>query len=115
MLSGKRKAVTAVKDLSFELHQGETLGVVGESGSGKTTVSRLVTRLLEADAGAVDVDGKDLLACSPSELRGMRKHIQMVFQDPMASLNPRKRVVDLIAQGPIVHGEEPEKARARAR
>ena len=115
LLSGKRKAVTAVKDLSFELHQGETLGVVGESGSGKTTVSRLVTRLLEADAGAVDVDGKDLLACSPSELRGMRKHIQMVFQDPMASLNPRKRVVDLIAQGPIVHGEEPEKARARAR
>ncbi|MGR3563790.1 MAG: ABC transporter ATP-binding protein [Heliomarina sp.] len=115
LLSGKRKAVTAVKDLSFELHQGETLGVVGESGSGKTTVSRLVTRLLEADAGAVDVDGKDLLACSPSELRGMRKHIQMVFQDPMASLNPRKRVVDLIAQGPIVHGEDPEKARARAR
>ena len=115
LLSGKRKAVIAVKDLSFELHQGETLGVVGESGSGKTTVSRLVTRLLEADAGAVDVDGKDLLACSPSELRGMRKHIQMVFQDPMASLNPRKRVVDLIAQGPIVHGEDPEKARARAR
>ncbi|ASM74471.1 MULTISPECIES: ABC transporter ATP-binding protein [Roseobacteraceae] len=115
LLTGKRKAVVAVKDLSFELHQGETLGVVGESGSGKTTVSRLVTRLLDADAGAVEVDGTDLLACSPRELRGMRKHIQMVFQDPMASLNPRKRVVDIIAQGPIVHGEDPEKARARAR
>ena len=115
LLSGKRKAVVAVKDLSFELHQGETLGVVGESGSGKTTVSRLVTRLLEADAGAVDVDGKDLLACTPRELRGMRKHIQMVFQDPMASLNPRKRVVDIIAQGPIVHGEDPDQARERAR
>jgi peptide/nickel transport system ATP-binding protein len=115
LLSGKRKAVVAVKDLSFELHQGETLGVVGESGSGKTTVSRLVTRLLEADSGSVDVDGKDLLACSAAELRGMRKHIQMVFQDPMASLNPRKRVVDIIAQGPIVHGEDPEQARARAR
>ncbi|MEQ5871481.1 ABC transporter ATP-binding protein [Sagittula sp. NFXS13] len=115
LLTGKRKAVVAVKDLSFELHQGETLGVVGESGSGKTTVSRLVTRLLDADAGAVEVDGTDLLACSPAELRGMRKHIQMVFQDPMASLNPRKRVVDIIAQGPIVHGEDPEKARARAR
>jgi peptide/nickel transport system ATP-binding protein len=115
LLTGKRKAVVAVKDLSFELHQGETLGVVGESGSGKTTVSRLVTRLLEADAGAVEVDGTDLLACSPRELRAMRKHIQMVFQDPMASLNPRKRVIDIIAQGPIVHGENPQKARERAR
>ncbi|MGJ8547643.1 MAG: ABC transporter ATP-binding protein [Sulfitobacter sp.] len=115
LISGKRKAVVAVKDLSFELRQGETLGVVGESGSGKTTVSRLVTRLLEADAGAVEVDGTDLLACSPPQLRAMRKHIQMVFQDPMASLNPRKRVIDIIAQGPIVHGEDPEKARARAR
>ncbi|MEP2921543.1 MAG: ABC transporter ATP-binding protein [Sulfitobacter sp.] len=115
LLSGKRKAVVAVKDLSFTLHQGETLGVVGESGSGKTTVSRLVTRLLDADSGAVEVDGTDLLACTPSEMRAMRKDIQMVFQDPMASLNPRKRVVDIIAQGPIVHGEDPEKARARAR
>lgn len=115
LLSGKRKAVVAVKDLSFQLQQGETLGVVGESGSGKTTVSRLVTRLLDADAGAVEVDGTDLLACSPPELRAMRKHIQMVFQDPMASLNPRKRVIDIIAQGPIVHGEDPEKARDRAR
>lgn len=115
VLTGKRKAVVAVKDLSFELHQGETLGVVGESGSGKTTVSRLVTRLLDADKGAVEVDGTDLLACTPSELRAMRKHVQMVFQDPMASLNPRKRVVDIIAQGPIVHGEDPDKARTHAR
>jgi peptide/nickel transport system ATP-binding protein len=115
LLSGKRRAVTAVKDLSFKLHKGETLGVVGESGSGKTTVSRIVTRLLDADQGAVELDGKDLLACSPRELRAMRKHIQMVFQDPMASLNPRKRVVDLIAQGPIVHGVPPERAREQAR
>ncbi|MGR3803120.1 ABC transporter ATP-binding protein [Marinibacterium profundimaris] len=115
LLSGRRKAVTAVSDLSFELHQGETLGVVGESGSGKTTVSRIVTRLLECDAGSVEVDGKDLLACSPRELRAMRKHIQMVFQDPMASLNPRKRVVDLIAQGPIVHGTDPALARENAK
>ena len=115
LLSGKRKAVTAVKDLSFVLRKGETLGVVGESGSGKTTVSRIVTRLLESDAGAVQMDGTDLLACRPRELRAMRQHIQMVFQDPMASLNPRKRVVDLIAQGPIVHGMDPAEARARAR
>ncbi len=115
LLTGKRKAVTAVKDLSFELRRGETLGVVGESGSGKTTVSRIVTRLLEADTGAVELDGKDLLACTPRELRRMRQHIQMVFQDPMASLNPRKRVVDIIAQGPIVHGANPGKAREKAR
>ncbi|GAA6201492.1 ABC transporter ATP-binding protein [Aquicoccus sp. SU-CL01552] len=115
MLSGKRKAVTAVKDLSFELRQGETLGVVGESGSGKTTVSRIVTRLLECDQGSVELDGTDLLAATPKELRALRQHIQMVFQDPMASLNPRKRVVDLIAQGPIVHGANPAKAREQAK
>lgn len=115
LLSGRRKAVTAVKELSFDLHQGETLGVVGESGSGKTTVSRIVTRLLKCDAGSVHLNGQDMLACSSKQLRAMRKHIQMVFQDPMASLNPRKRVVDLIAQGPIVHGAEPEQARDAAK
>jgi peptide/nickel transport system ATP-binding protein len=115
LLSGKRKSVAAVKDLSFALHRGETLGVVGESGSGKTTVSRIVTRLLEADGGALELDGQDLMTCTPRELRRMRQHIQMVFQDPMASLNPRKRVVDIIAQGPIVHGADPEVARAQAR
>lgn len=115
LLTGKRRAVTAVRDLTFQLHKGETLGVVGESGSGKTTVSRIVTRLLSADTGAVELNDTDLLACSPRELRAMRQHIQMVFQDPMASLNPRKRVVDLIAQGPIVHGQDRETARTRAR
>lgn len=115
LLSGKRKAVTAVKDLSFELRQGETLGVVGESGSGKTTVSRIVTRLLECDQGSVELNGTDLLAATPKQLRALRKQIQMVFQDPMASLNPRKRVVDLIAQGPIVHGTDPAKAREDAK
>ena len=114
-LTGRRNAVTAVKDFSFELRQGETLGVLGESGSGKTTVSRLVTRLLEANSGAVELNGKDLLACTARELRPMRKYIQMVFQDPMASLNPRKRIVDIIAQGPIVHGEDPKAARTRAK
>lgn len=115
LLTGKRSAVPAVKDLSFELRQGETLGVVGESGSGKTTVSRIVTRLLEADSGKVDVNGKDFLSASPREVRAMRKDIQMVFQDPMASLNPRRRVVDLIAQGPIVHGVPKAEAHAKAR
>jgi peptide/nickel transport system ATP-binding protein len=111
----RRNAVVAVDDVSFELRKGETLGIVGESGSGKTTVSRCVTRLLEADGGSVRIGESDVLKASRRDLRALRRDIQMVFQDPMASLNPRKRVVDLIAQGPIVHGEDPEKARARAR
>ncbi len=115
ILTGRRKAVAAVKDVSFELRRGETLGVVGESGSGKTTVSRIATRLLDADTGRVELDGSDLLACNARELRRMRRHIQMVFQDPMASLNPRKRVVDIIAQGPIVHGARPREAARKAR
>jgi len=115
LMGGARRAVKAVDTLSFELRRGETLGVVGESGSGKTTVSRIVTRLLEADRGAVEIDGKDLLACTPRQLRAMRRDIQMVFQDPMASLNPRKRVEDIIAQGPIVHGADPRAARQKAR
>ena len=114
-LSGKRDPVMAVKDLSFQLRRGETLGVVGESGSGKTTVSRIVTRLLESDSGEVRIDGRDLLSASRSELRALRKDIQMVFQDPMASLNPRRRVVELIAQGPIVQGVARDAAHARAR
>ena len=115
MFSGKREAVVAVNNLSFELRRGETLGVVGESGSGKTTVSRMVTRLIECDQGSVELDGKDLLSATPKELRALRQHVQMVFQDPMASLNPRKRVIDLISQGPIVHGTDPEKAREDAK
>ncbi|MEM6438868.1 MAG: ABC transporter ATP-binding protein [Pseudomonadota bacterium] len=113
--SGRREAVTAVDRISFDLRRGETLGVVGESGSGKTTVSRCVTRLLQADGGRAELDGRDILGAGARELRAMRRDIQMVFQDPMASLNPRKRVVDLIAQGPIVHGAEPEAARAKAK
>ncbi|GLU29549.1 ABC transporter ATP-binding protein [Brucella sp. NBRC 12950] len=115
LFSAKRSAVPAVKDLSFELRQGETLGVVGESGSGKTTVSRIVTRLLQADGGSVNLNGRDFLSANTRDVRTMRKDIQMVFQDPMASLNPRRRVVDLIAQGPIVHGVPKKQAHAKAR
>ena len=113
--SGKRAGVRAVDDVSFDLRRSETLGIVGESGSGKTTVSRCVTRLLECDSGRASLDGRDILHLSAKALRAMRSEIQMVFQDPMASLNPRKRVVDLIAQGPIVHGADPAEARAKAR
>jgi len=115
LFGAKRNEVVAVDDVSFVLRKGETLGIVGESGSGKTTVSRCITRLIEPDGGSVKLGDTDVLSASRSELRALRRHVQMVFQDPMASLNPRKRVVDIIAQGPIVHGEDPEKARARAR
>lgn len=115
LLGGRRAPVIAVRDLSFQLRRGETLGVVGESGSGKTTVSRIVTRLLAADAGEVRIHDGDLLSASRAELRALRKDIQMVFQDPMASLNPRRRVIDLISQGPIVQGVARETALARAR
>ena len=114
-LSGRRRAVVAVDNISFELRKGETLGLVGESGSGKTTVSRCVTRLLKADGGRAELNGRDILNASGQALRAMRCDIQMVFQDPMASLNPRKRVLDLIAQGPIVHGTPAKEARAKAR
>jgi peptide/nickel transport system ATP-binding protein len=115
LFSKRRNAVTAVDDVSFELRKGETLGIVGESGSGKTTVSRCVTRLAVSDGGAVMLGDVDMLAANRRELRALRRHIQLVFQDPMASLNPRKRVVDIIAQGPIVNGENPGVARERAR
>ncbi|QIE56172.1 ABC transporter ATP-binding protein [Pikeienuella piscinae] len=115
LLSGRRKAVPAVNEVSFDLRRGETLGVVGESGSGKTTVSRCVTRLLEADGGKAELGGRDILHADARTLRAMRSEIQMVFQDAMASLNPRKRVVDLIAQGPITHGMNPALAREKAR
>ncbi|WP_299362756.1 ABC transporter ATP-binding protein [uncultured Paracoccus sp.] len=115
IFGGRRKAVVAVDQVSFDLRRGETLGIVGESGSGKTTVARCITRLLDADGGRVTLDGRDILSASGGDLRAMRADIQMVFQDPMASLNPRKRVVDLIAQGPIVHGTPPRAAREQAR
>jgi peptide/nickel transport system ATP-binding protein len=113
-LANRRETIAAVKDVSFHLHEGETVGIVGESGSGKTTVSRMVTRLLEADRGSVELAGRDLVRLSTREMRLMRKEIQLIFQDPMASLNPRKTVLDLITQGPIAHGEAPKRARESA-
>jgi peptide/nickel transport system ATP-binding protein len=113
-LANRRETIAAVKDVSFHLHEGETVGIVGESGSGKTTVSRMVTRLLEADRGSVELAGRDLLGLSAREMRLMRKEIQLIFQDPMASLNPRKTVLELITQGPIAHGEASKRARENA-
>ncbi|WFU78269.1 ABC transporter ATP-binding protein [Bradyrhizobium sp. CIAT3101] len=111
---GAQTEVAAVKDVSFEIRRGETLGLVGESGSGKSTIGRLVMRLTDADAGVVRIGELDFSRARGAHLRAARKHIQMVFQDPFASLNPRRRVGRIIADGPIAHGVPAAQAFARA-
>ena len=111
---GLGREVAAVKDVSFEIRRGETLGLVGESGSGKSTIGRLVMRLVDADSGEVRVGELDFTRSRGRALREARKHVQMVFQDPFASLNPRRRVGRIIADGPIAHGVPAAQAFARA-
>jgi oligopeptide/dipeptide ABC transporter ATP-binding protein len=97
-----KKYMKVIDDLSFELKKGEVLGLVGESGCGKSTTARLVLRLLEADGGAVYFKGEDILKLKSGELRKLRSKLQIVFQDPFSSLNPRMKVFDLIAE-PLRH------------
>ncbi len=109
------RRVEAAKNVSFSIRQGETLGLVGESGSGKSSVARLVMQLIKADGGSVRLGDTDLTLLRDRALRNQRKRIQMVFQDPFASLNPRRKVGRIIADGPIAHGEAPDQALQRAR
>jgi peptide/nickel transport system ATP-binding protein len=109
-----QREVAAVKSVNFEIRRGETLGLVGESGSGKSTIGRLVMRLTDADAGVVRVGELDFTQARGTGLRAARKQIQMVFQDPFTSLNPRRRVGRIIADGPIAHGVPAARAFARA-
>ncbi len=111
---GSANVIHAVKGVAFEIHRGETLGIVGESGSGKSTVARCVARLVAADAGEIRVGNTDFGRLTHGALREARKRIQMVFQDPYASLDPRRTVGNLIAEGPIVHGTPPAAAWQRA-
>ena len=85
-------AVRVVDGVSFSIRRGETMGLVGESGSGKSTVARMLLRLIESTAGTVRYDGVDLPAAGSSEMRAMRRRMQIVFQDPYAALNPRMKV-----------------------
>ena len=102
--SGKAAGVVAVDEVSLALHIGASVGIVGESGCGKTTLGRLLMGLTEPTKGQVVFEGKDLQALPVSELRSRRRRMQMVFQDPLASLNPRMRVGKAVVEPKIVHG-----------
>jgi ABC-type oligopeptide transport system ATPase subunit len=107
--------VRAVDDVSLDIHAGETLGLVGESGSGKSTLGRLILRLIEPTSGSIRFEDRDLLGASSGEMRRLRRDMQIIFQDPFASLDPRYRVEDIIAEPLIIHGTSNTKSGIRLR
>ena len=116
VLGGKSHSeVRAVDDVSLDIHAGETLGLVGESGSGKSTLGRLLLRLIEPTSGSIRFEGRDLLAARPDEMRRLRRDMQIIFQDPFASLDPRFRIEDLIAEPLLIHETRSSKPGIRSR
>ncbi|WP_223070307.1 ABC transporter ATP-binding protein [Paenibacillus caui] len=101
---GKGKVLKAVNDINFSIQKGETLGLVGESGCGKSTAGRTILRLYEPTAGSVRFEGTDIYKLSPRKMKAMRRDMQMIFQDPYASLNPRFTVTDIIGEALDIHG-----------
>ncbi|MCO4696274.1 ATP-binding cassette domain-containing protein [Streptomyces sp. RO-S4] len=112
---GARRTNVAVDDVSLDVHEGETLALVGESGCGKTTLTRLLLGLLEPTAGSVRFAGRDLAALTAAELRGARRQMQVVLQDPYSSMNPRMRITDIVAEPLVTHDPAARGRRARAR
>ena len=105
--------IKAVDGVSFSIKSGETLGMVGESGCGKSTIGRTIIRLLKANGGQVLFEGQDILKLTGQDLKKMRKNMQIIFQDPYASLNPRMPVGDIIGEGLMVHGMKNRKEREK--
>ena len=114
MLGAKPLVVRAVNSVSFSICEGETFGLVGESGCGKTTTGRLLIRLLDPTSGSILYDGRDIAALNEKEMRALRQELQIIFQDPFSSLNPRMTCVDIISEPLRVH-EKTNKAQRRER
>lgn len=110
----QRRSTQALDGVDLQLAQGETLGIVGESGSGKSTLGRALVRLLSVDSGSIEWQGLEVSSVSQARLRAMRGDVQMIFQDPFASLNPRQRVDTILMTGPLARGASREQAAGRA-